>query len=610
MFWWSRPPRTWTEKYLEPFAQRILEQLQQSQAPWQRTWQDPAKRDSPRISVRDSPTLEPTVFTPSSTSSRPKVYPSPGRTGTSPTGWPTTGERIIRASGGPVRHVDGDRAAYSCKHDRVTLPGRGRFPMAAAYYRTLLHELAHATGHPQRLNRPTLHQAGQAGFDSQEHAREELRAEISALLTGVRVGVGHGPRHGDVYLQRWVRMIEADPRELLQAARDAQQMSDFLVTRGRALEAGATRSPPARSRVSTAGRPQPQPAPPPTAAGGASRSRPTRPVESPGAGGPRSSSRPRTPAGTLRLERPRGRVDRPGLSPQRPVHPGSFCAYFASNGAPAWRSRARRFVRSLLERGWAVEVALDGLPTTTRPCRIFNKKVYRALGLPNVRHRRTASAGVLMRRLLSLDYILEHPNRAWLPTEQEKVETLAALEIPKRLFPQRHYHGQGQGQSRYFALNLPLALEPQTATFVYVDPGHDSDKGLLSWGRVHAKLWQALRQQGRTLHVVAVARDHSRQERARKVLRRWTRRRVHAALRRGEAEDPPHRAGRPGQRPGIPRPVRRLRKGHGLPPDVARPARSDSAQKPHPDRPGKGLSIAPCSSGRRGLTGPFLSLSV
>ena len=128
-----------------------------------------------------------------------------------------------------------------------------------------------------------------------------------------------------------------------------------------------------------------------------------------------------------------------------------------------------------------------------------------------------------MRRLLSLDYILEHPNRAWLPTEPEKVETLAALEIPKRLFPQRHYHGQGQGQSRYFALNLPLALEPQTATFVYVDPGHDSDKGLLSWGRVHAKLWQALRQQGRTLHVVAVARDHSRQERARKVLRRWTR---------------------------------------------------------------------------------------
>ena len=158
-------------------------------------------------------------------------------------------------------------------------------------------------------------------------------------------------------------------------------------------------------------------------------------------------------------------MDRPGLSPRRPVHPGSVLRLF----------------------------------------------------------RQQRSAGVLLRRLLSLDYILEHPNRAWLPTEQEKVETLAALEIPKRLFPQRHYHGQGQGQSRYFALNLPLALEPQTATFVYVDPGHDSDKGLLSWGRVHAKLWQALRQQGRTLHVVAVARDHSRQERARKVLRRWTR---------------------------------------------------------------------------------------
>ena len=93
-------------------------------------------------------------------------------------------------------------------------------------------------------------------------------------------------------------------------------------------------------------------------------------------------------------------------------------------------------------------------------------------------------------------------------------------------------------------------------------------------------------------------------------LRAAMRRRVPAPLPRGTGQYPPHRAGRPGQRPEIPRPVRRLRKGHGLPPDVAGPPRSTSAQKPHPDRPGKGLSIAPCSSGRRGLTGTLLSLSV
>ena len=75
----------------------------------------------------------------------------------------------------------------------------------------------------------------------------------------------------------------------------------------------------------------------------------------------------------------------------------------------------------------------------------------------------------------------------------------------------------------YFAHNLPLALEEAKATFVYVDPGRDTDSELLSWGAEHAPLWAALRAQERPVQVVAVARDDLRRERAEKVLRRWTR---------------------------------------------------------------------------------------
>ena len=39
----------------------------------------------------------------------------------------------------------------------------------------------------------------------------------------------------------------------------------------------------------------------------------------------------------------------------------------------------------------------------------------------------------------------------------------------------------------------------------------------------HARLWAALRAQNRPVHVVAVAHDDLRQERAEKVLRRWAR---------------------------------------------------------------------------------------
>ena len=48
--------------------------------------------------------------------------------------------------------------------------------------------------------------------------------------------------------------------------------------------------------------------------------------------------------------------------------------------------------------------------------------IYRALGVENIRHRREASKPVVMRRLLSLDFVLEHPGMNWLPAEPEKVE--------------------------------------------------------------------------------------------------------------------------------------------------------------------------------------------
>jgi len=200
-----------------------------------------------------------------------------------------------------------------------------------------------------------------------------------------------------------------------------------------------------------------------------------------------------------------------------------FCAHLGAPDAPACIKHAERFVKSLLAKKLAGEEPFDGLPTTTRPCRITHKSIYRSLRIPDVRHRRTASAGVLGRRLLSLDYVLEHQDQPWLPTEQEKVAALEALDIPKELFPKRTYAGKASHVSRYFALKLPVALDDAKATFVYVDPGRDTDTELLSWGAEHAKLWAALRDRDHPVNVVAVARDDIRQGRAAKVLRRWTR---------------------------------------------------------------------------------------
>ena len=79
-----------------------------------------------------------------------------------------------------------------------------------------------------------------------------------------------------------------------------------------------------------------------------------------------------------------------------------FCSYFDTES-----KRAYRFVKTLLERRDGVEGDAIMFHGGARLCRISSKRIYRALGVENIRHRRKAVAAVLMRRLLSLDFVLK-----------------------------------------------------------------------------------------------------------------------------------------------------------------------------------------------------------
>ena len=193
-----------------------------------------------------------------------------------------------------------------------------------------------------------------------------------------------------------------------------------------------------------------------------------------------------------------------------------FCFYFDAD-----RKRALRFVQALMERSAAVESDTLIFTGGAKACLISGKPIYRTLGVENIRHRRKASPAVVLRRLLSLDYVLEHPGLNWLPTEPEKVEFFEGLGLSRRLIPRRIYYGAVGAQKRYFALKLPIAGDAATVTFVYVDPGHQTDSELHSWGAAHGRLWDAVREKGRRVRVVAIAAEHETVERAERVLRAW-----------------------------------------------------------------------------------------
>ena len=193
-----------------------------------------------------------------------------------------------------------------------------------------------------------------------------------------------------------------------------------------------------------------------------------------------------------------------------------FCHYFETES-----KRAHRFVKALVNRRAAVESDHLMFNGGARLCRILSKPIYRALGVENIRHRRKARTGVVMRRLLSLDFVLEHPDMNWLPAEPEKVAFFEDLGLSRRLIPRRIYYGAVGAQKRYFALKLPLAADRETVTFAYVDPGHPTDRELHSWGAAHGRLWDALREKGRQVRVIGIAAENETVDRTARVIRAW-----------------------------------------------------------------------------------------
>ena len=199
------------------------------------------------------------------------------------------------------------------------------------------------------------------------------------------------------------------------------------------------------------------------------------------------------------------------------LHSGVFTRAQLTDRLRIHRGTARRFVRAMSEQRLAAEETVEG----RRVCRVYARSLYRALGAEHIRHRRAASTEVLLRRLLSLDYVIEHTGLPWLPTEEDKVAAFEALGIDRALLPVKVYCGAAGTTRRHFPVKLPIALDSHRALFVYVDPGHETSTALRSWGRAHRGLWRALTQLGRSVEVVAVVRRHRETERARRVMRGW-----------------------------------------------------------------------------------------
>jgi antirestriction protein ArdC len=138
-----------------------------------------------------------------------------------------TGDSILRNSGAKIVHDQNDRAFYSRSADRIHLPPDAAFKSAADYYGTALHELAHWSGHPERLNRQTLNESYR--FGDANYAKEELRAELASVFLAAERGIPHNPEQHAAYVNSWIKALSEDKNEIFRAAKDAHRAADYLL---------------------------------------------------------------------------------------------------------------------------------------------------------------------------------------------------------------------------------------------------------------------------------------------------------------------------------------------------------------------------------------------
>lgn len=111
------------------------------------------------------------------------------------------------------------------------------------------------------------------------------------------------------------------------------------------------------------------------------------------------------------------------------------------------------------------------------------RALYRALEQADNRNRRRASAALIARKIMVLDYVLAHPEVDWIATEQDKVALFTEhYRIPVADLPQRVFQASRPGvpdTTRYFIHKLPVGVTPEPGGVSFVCLVTDTTGGAL-----------------------------------------------------------------------------------------------------------------------------------
>ena len=132
-------------------------------------------------------------------------------------------EKILEGAGVAMAEDEAGRSFYSRREDTVRLAERECFVSGAEYLSEGFRQMARATGHESRLDRPP------APFGTRADAREQLGAEIAGFLVAREIGMSWEPDDDRSQCDTQAELLRDDPNELFRAARDAETIKTWIV---------------------------------------------------------------------------------------------------------------------------------------------------------------------------------------------------------------------------------------------------------------------------------------------------------------------------------------------------------------------------------------------
>ena len=126
-------------------------------------------------------------------------------------------------------------AYYTPYPDVIVVPNKSQFKKGLdqdsiykdgmAYYATMLHEMAHSTGSPTRLNRSMS-----GKFGNPTYAKEELVAELTAAMVGNSMGFDKRILDNNaIYLDNWIGVLRKEPKFIVSVMADVNKAASMIL---------------------------------------------------------------------------------------------------------------------------------------------------------------------------------------------------------------------------------------------------------------------------------------------------------------------------------------------------------------------------------------------